>query len=229
LIGLLDCTSLFDLLPKPVKSRRAIICAKPLDSAEFPNTYDHVLFRTIFHDQYRGLQTAEFGRVMRGWGDGGDRDTALVVQANYCYCRKAQRRDDSWFILTSSELGSPETVLRDYAAHGDNLSLAVLIHITRQQFSHYWKQSWPEDGFSKVLEAASKFNVQDTLPELQHEFCALWNQIVLITMIGGWRFLPWDRFATFSSLCIEVPILPQHDSPPPRAMGITSHGCRPRI
>ncbi|KAH9017457.1 hypothetical protein EDB83DRAFT_2437292, partial [Lactarius deliciosus] len=31
----------------------------------------------------------------------------------------------------------------------------------------------------EVLEAASEFNVQDTLPDLQHEFCALWNQIVL--------------------------------------------------
>jgi len=164
---------------------------------------------------------------MRGWGDGGDRDTALVVQAILTgIVAKAQRQDDSWFILASGELGAPETVLRDYAAHGDSLSLAVLIHITRQQFSHYWKQSWPEDGFLKVLEAASKFNVQDTLPELQHEFCALWNQIVLKVHNNN---VPWDRFTTFSSLCIKVPILLQHDSPPPRAMGITSHGCRPRI
>ncbi|KAH9009300.1 hypothetical protein EDB84DRAFT_1571299 [Lactarius hengduanensis] len=33
--------------------------------------------------------------------------------------------------------------------------------------------------FSKVLEVASEFDVQDTSPELQHAFCALWNQIVL--------------------------------------------------
>src|SRR6266702_1733289 len=72
LIGLLDRTFLSDLLPEPVKTRRAIICTTALDLAEFPNAYDHILFRTIFQDQYRGLQTADFGRVMRGWGDGGD-------------------------------------------------------------------------------------------------------------------------------------------------------------
>ncbi|KAH9025192.1 hypothetical protein EDB84DRAFT_1505022 [Lactarius hengduanensis] len=34
-------------------------------------------------------------------------------------------------------------------------------------------------GFSGVLIKASRFDVQDTSPELQHEFCALWNEIVL--------------------------------------------------
>jgi hypothetical protein len=53
-----------------------------------------------------------------------------------------------------------------------------LIYVTRQQFAHIQNSSWPFDTISNVLEAASKFNVQDTSPELQHEFCALWNQIV---------------------------------------------------
>ncbi|KAH9054815.1 hypothetical protein EDB87DRAFT_1644845, partial [Lactarius vividus] len=117
---------------------------------------------------------------MRGWGNGGDRDTALVVQAILTgVVAKAQRRDDSWFVLASGELGTPETVLRYYAAHGDSLSLAVLIYLTRQQFNRSWIQPWPSTEFSFILEAASKFNARNTLPELQHEFCALWNQIVL--------------------------------------------------
>ncbi|KAH8984223.1 hypothetical protein EDB92DRAFT_1880889 [Lactarius akahatsu] len=37
--------------------------------------------------------------------------------------------------------------------------------------------------FSMVLEAASKFDVQDTSPELRQDFCALWNQIVLKAQI----------------------------------------------
>ncbi len=91
----------------------------------------------------------------------------------------SQRRNDSWFILASDELGVPGSVLRDYAAHGDNLSLAILIHIIHRQFDHFGKSSWPGIKFSLILETASKFNAQDTSPELQHEFCALWNQIVL--------------------------------------------------
>ena len=91
---------------------------------------------------------------------------------------RTQPRDDSWFILASKSLGIPEAVLRDYATHGDNLSLAILIYVTCQQFSNFWQPYWPGDEFSTVLEAASKFNIHDTSPQLQHEFCALWNQVV---------------------------------------------------
>ncbi|KAF8263945.1 hypothetical protein EI94DRAFT_537376 [Lactarius quietus] len=89
-----------------------------------------------------------------------------------------QQRDDSWFIFASSELGVPETVLQDYARNGNSLSLAILTHVTRQQFNHLCER-WPREAFSKVLQAASQFDVLDTLPGLQHEFCALWNEIVL--------------------------------------------------
>ncbi len=179
LTGFLNRTFSSDLLPEPVKSRRAIICAKALDPVEFPNAYGDILFQTAFQDQYRGLQTVEFGRIVRGWGNSGNQRTALLAQATASHIlTRVQQRDHSWFILASSELGVPETDLRDYAAHGDSLSFAILIHITCQHFRHYWNRYWPSDAFSKVLETASKFNVQDTSPELQHEFCALWNRIV---------------------------------------------------
>ncbi len=117
---------------------------------------------------------------MRGWANNGDQGTGLVARA-ICtgIVARVQRQDDSWFILASNELGVPESVLRDHATHGDSLSLAILIHVTRQQFSHYSKPWWPDYEFSKVLEAASRFNAHDTSAELQHEFCALWNRIIL--------------------------------------------------
>jgi len=91
-----------------------------------------------------------------------------------------QNRDDSWFILASKELGVTESVLRDYSAHDDSLSLVILIHVTRQQFNHFRKWSWPwYDLWHVLLEAASKIDTQDTSPELRRQFCALWNEIVL--------------------------------------------------
>ena len=86
--------------------------------------------------------------------------------------------DNSWYIFASNLLGTPEASLRDYAAHGDNLSLVILIHFLHQQFTHFRKSEWPKEYFSYILEGASNFDVKDTSPELQHEFCALWNQIV---------------------------------------------------
>ena len=83
---------------------------------------------------------------------------------------------DSWFILASNALGVPEAVLRGYAAHGDSLSLAILIHLSRHQFTHFREPGWL--NIWDVLTEASKFDVADTSPEIRHEFCALWNQIV---------------------------------------------------
>jgi len=181
LIELLARTFSSDLLPKPVKNRRAIICAKAISMTEIPDAYQWILDRIVYGDQDEGLRTAEFGRIVRGWADSpsGNQGTAPVVRAILTgIVAKAQRRNDSWFVLASDELGVQGSVLRDYAAHGDSLSLAILIHVTRQQFSYMWKRFWPSIAFSKVLEAASKFNIQDTSPKLQHDFCALWNQIV---------------------------------------------------
>ena len=92
----------------------------------------------------------------------------------------SQPRDNSWYNLASDGLGIPETFLREYAAHGDDLSLLILIHVIRQQFNHIrnLSVSSSRSAFSSHLEAVSKFNVKDTSPKLQHEFCALWNQIV---------------------------------------------------
>jgi hypothetical protein len=76
-------------------------------------------------------------------------------------------------------MGVPETVLRAYAADGNNLSLAILIYVVgRKQFTYSWHSSWPKYGFSRVLRVVSRFDAWATSLELQHEFCALWNQIV---------------------------------------------------
>jgi hypothetical protein len=80
---------------------------------------------------------------------------------------------------------------------------------------------------------ASKFNAQDTSPELQHNFCGLWNQIVKDVRDHNDRYMAylisWDRFATCTWLCIKTPIQPQHSSPLRLATGIPFYGSPPRI
>ena len=176
-IGLVDRTFSSDLLPAPVKQRRAIICAKAADP-HLPRTFS-ILDRVLSKYQYSGPVASEIVQFVTGWRRNMDEDANFRVQAIHCMIvARVQPHDDSWFILASNTLGLPEAVLRDHAAYGDSLSLAVLIHLVRQQFTHFEKSSWPSSEFSDVLEAASKFEVQDTSPELQNEFCALWTQIV---------------------------------------------------
>jgi hypothetical protein len=222
LIGLIARTFSPNSLPEPEKKRRAIICEKALNPEDIDNGYQLILERILFRtDRYTGLETAEFGRIMKGWADGlsGKQDTALFVQAILeAIVAKAKRRDDYWFILASDILGVPETVLRDYATHGDSLSLAILIHVTRQQFIHYREQSWPKDRFWQVLDAACEFNAQDTLPELQHKFCALWNQIAREAKNDNAWEMDNNGMAYFTLGQIRNIYLALHhhtDSPPP--------------
>ncbi len=204
LIGFLDRTLSSDLLPEPVKRRRAMICAKAIDPAHIPKAFN-VLDRILSNYQDSGPLATEIAQVVRGWDNDGGENTILVAQATVSsIVARAQCRNDSWFILASDELGVPESVLRDYATNGDSLSLAILIHVTRQQFSHFREQSWPWIAFSSVLDIASKSNVQDTSPKLQHEFCALWNQIVQQVQNGNDRWMAFDILGRIRNIYVDL-------------------------
>jgi hypothetical protein len=180
-IGLLDRTSSSDLLPEMVKRRRTIICRKAISPADIPHETWNCLCNMFYRGQYRSVQPSTIAHLVRGWDDGKGEEITMIIRAIVLsVVAWAQRRDDVWFGLASDEVGVPESVLRNHAAHGKNLSLAILIHVVRQQFSHYWTLHWPCQEFSKVLETASTFDVLDTSLELQNEFCALWNDVARI-------------------------------------------------
>ena len=189
LLGLLDRTFSSDLLSAPAKDRRALIYAKAIDPAHMPgqcplfNGEDlHRTFASLdiilSKYQHSGPVATRITKIVRGWGK--------YMEGYKVQCTvgmvivTSQPRDNSWYNLVSDELGFPETSLREYAAHGDDLSFLILIHVVRQQFIYAWNTSRysHRSASASHLEAASKFNVKDTSPKLQHEFCALWNQIV---------------------------------------------------
>jgi hypothetical protein len=171
-IRLLDRTFSSNLLSDQVKRKRADICAKAIEVVETPDAFPKIVRRLASEDGYGPVQSSQIVDFVRRWGDRKGEYSTLDQAIFSIVVARVQQRDDSWFNLASDQLGVPETVLRSHAAHGDNLSFAILIYVTRQQFSHIRNPSWPSNTISNVLEAASKFNVQDTSPELQHEFCA---------------------------------------------------------
>lgn len=92
----------------------------------------------------------------------------------------ALKRDDEWIALAMIQLDVSEHVLQDYLAHGDSLLLATVInviHRIRNVFLNLELEMTRETWF--MLQELAKFDAQNTLPELQHEFCAMWNEIVL--------------------------------------------------
>ena len=176
-IRLLDRAFSSNLLSNQVRRRRADICANVIELVDTPNAFPKLVRRLVSEDGYGPVQSAQIVDFVRRCGR--NRQYSALIQAMFSIVvARIQRHDDSWFILASKELGIPVTVLREYAAHGASLSLAILIYVTRLQFTHIRNTSWPDDTISEVLGAASKFNVHNTLPGLQHEFCVLWNQMV---------------------------------------------------
>ena len=191
LIGLSGRTSSSDLLPEPVKIRRTVVCRKALSPEDIPReNFMHFLRRIISGDHYGLAKSVEIVSFVRGWDNGDDVEITMINQAIVStVVTRAQRHDGLWFGLAADAMGLPESVLRSHATHGNDLFLAILIHVVRQQYSLFWKRYWPETGFLKVLEAAAKFDVLDTSPELQHEFCALWNEVARADQVLLWYIL----------------------------------------
>jgi hypothetical protein len=90
-----------------------------------------------------------------------------------------QRRDDRWIVLARDQLGLPEQVLRDHIARGDNsVLLAIFLHMSRQLIDELTTHNAYNSSNCHFMPVISEFDIYDTLPELQNEFCTLWNEIV---------------------------------------------------
>ena len=177
-IKLLDRTFSSNSLSDQVKRQRADICANAIELLDTPNAFPIIARRLACEHGYGPLQSSKIVDFVKRWGDRKDAYSSLDQSIFSIVVARVQQHDDSWFVLASDQLAIPETVLREHAAYADNLSLAMLIYVTRQQLTHIQNPSWPSSGISDTLSAASKFNVEDTSAELQHEFCAIWNEVV---------------------------------------------------
>ena len=160
-----------------VKGRRLVICISVIEATELFITVPPIL--PLFSVDLGGTSlSVEIGHTLRILRNG---KTASLSRGVVASIISNSERNDRWFALVVDELGISGDVLRDYLAHGDSVLLANLIHITRQ-FFHTLLQHDLDPTVTrialKLLPSVSKFNILNTGPELQHDFCALWNEIV---------------------------------------------------
>ena len=84
----------------------------------------------------------------------------------------------TWIALTKAEFDVPSHVLRDNIDHGDSVLLSLLIQLTRRAVRRgFWTPF--------ILASFARFDICNTLPELQHDFCSLWNEITQEAWRGG--------------------------------------------
>ncbi|KAH8993082.1 hypothetical protein EDB86DRAFT_3078935 [Lactarius hatsudake] len=178
-VGLMARTLSSDLLPHSTKQRRIMICNRAITEASLPID-QRTLERVLYNDWSGLLDSVEFGLLLR---NARYRDPFAEY---YSQCvvsviiAKAQEHDDRWFELATDQLGISKATLQYYLANGDSTLIANCVFICRRTMQCYSEQGWNRDVYSrsKTLELVSRFNIQDALPELQHEFCDMWNELV---------------------------------------------------
>jgi hypothetical protein len=156
------------------KNRRLEIYLNTLNSIFEPDRVSRTLFDILKGKIGQLPQSIETADILARCYAGNNRRIALAVQCGVAsILQVVPQRDDHWIALASDRLDIPLDVLQDNIAHGDNsVLLAISIHMTRQVF----RSTDPPDP--DILSSLSKFDIRNTAPGLQHEFCALWNEII---------------------------------------------------
>ena len=178
LVGLLHHT----LSSKSVDQDRIDICIGAIRDASLPITLP-ILRRVIYKDWEELLYSVDFVELLRTttYGDQKtDYYSKCVIAAHIR--ATAQEHDDRWFELATGQLCTSRAILEGYLTHGDSVLLANCIDICRRTIVAYSENDWVVGAGwrSKCFQIVSDFDPSNTLPELQHEFCRQWNELVRI-------------------------------------------------
>jgi len=172
--GFLSRTLSSNSILESVKERRLNIYLNATNAIFEPQRISDTL-SYVFMGHFGQLpQTIETAHTLARWCTADIQGIGMLARCGVASILQAIReRDHRWIALARDQFGLPERVLRDNIARGDDsVLLAIFLHRTRQLIrTDPW--NW------EILPSLSKFDVQNTFPGLQNEFCALWNEIVL--------------------------------------------------
>ncbi len=188
--GFVHCTLTSNLVAQDVKKRWLDICRKAMIAAPFHISPE--IFHRFIHAEWEGLLSAvQFGLLLGGV-DHIDPVTTYhsrVMLSIILPRMKELDRDKDWFELATNHLGISRRDLNHYLTCGVSLLLANCIAFLRNIISNFF---WiPSHGdvatLWETLRLVSKFDIEGTLPSLQHNFCHRWNDIIDIAGIVGYN------------------------------------------
>jgi len=171
----LDRTLSSNLVPESVKSSQLIICLNAAHEVLGPDGVSQILY-DILNGRWRELlQSVEMAHSLKRWSESTNEKSThyahFVLRIVIQVVVGVRERNDHWISLVVDEFGVPGQVLRANMNQGDSLSLSLLIHITRRAIR---SGSWTPF----ILSSLTNFDIGNTLPELQRDFCSLWNELV---------------------------------------------------
>ena len=174
---LLEHTWSSNLLSVSEKWRRLVVCVNFADTIRLPKVTSSILEHVFTEDQHDTLRSVEMGHLLKPRNNTTGQKMGPCAQSIVAgIISKVQADDSGWIALATDELGPS---LPRYLGHGnDSVLLANLIHVTRQSLES--SKDDPGRHISDLLHifpTLSKFDIRNTLPELQRDFLALWNEI----------------------------------------------------
>jgi Family of unknown function (DUF6535) len=188
LVAFLHRTWSSNLVSESDKLRRLVVCVKVADAARLLDATWQILDGVFNGDGRAVLESIEAGHFLKTPGNAND-ETYLCAQSIIgCIIANAGKGDRPWIALAANHLGKPEDELRAYPGH-ESVLLANLVHVTRQFHKTHRiilrgrmlpsNSDRPQDRvISQFTRSLSKFDIRRTSAELQHDFCALWNELV---------------------------------------------------
>ena len=173
LCGFLGRTLSLNPVNEPVKAHRLVKCLNAMDVIPCPSHVQGFIYRLIDERLGQLPLSIETGHTLTRCTNN---DGNISQYAQYCVIRiltTVEEHDDRWIALAKKQFDLPPYVLRYKLADGNNsVLLSILMHVIRQVIRADPLKPW-------LLSSLSNFDIHDTLPGLQNEFCALWNEIVL--------------------------------------------------
>ena len=170
--GFLETTFSSNLVTESVRSSQLITCLNAIHAVLGTDEVSQILYDILNGRWPELLQSVETAHSLRRWGNNADKRSTDYIRRIVTHVMfGVKKRDAGWIALAKAEFGVQDHVLRDNIEYGDSALFSLFIHITRQVF-HYG--SWTPFIFSSFPWP----EIRNTRPELQHEFCSLWNEIV---------------------------------------------------
>ena len=166
--GFMGRTLSSNSVPELVKSRRVIICRDIMSMIPCSNIYMYDNLRSHFDQAPISIERLQ---AMARWFNHSANDVSYTARIGVAKnLARMHERDDRWIALASDVYGlAARDIQHNVDLGGDNVLLAALIDVSRRAI---------HSDELELVKALTHFDIRLTLPGLQHDFCALWNEFV---------------------------------------------------